>query len=90
MIVVVTLANGGKQIFRTENYVISTKKDLHPMILKCVVLTESGKKIAKISRFFKWFYKHFIFPSEKIQTQLRKEKEMMEQEMPAENTASKP
>lgn len=86
MIVVTTLANGNKEIFRTENYVISTKKDLHPMILKCVVMTDSGEKIAKISRLFKWFYKHFIFPSEKIQNQLKKEKEMMEQEIPVENT----
>ena len=80
MIVVNTLANGNKEIFQTGNYIIGTKKDLHPIILKSVVMSDTGKKIAKISRRNKWYYKHFVFPTEKVQQLLQKEQEMVDQE----------
>lgn len=75
MIVVNTLANGNKEIFQTENYVIGTKKDLHPIILKSVVMSDTGKKIAKICRRNKWYYMHFVFPKPEIQKLIESLKE---------------
>ena len=69
MIVKVELADGTTDIFETDNYKISNLKDFHPMI--CSVEIYSGtKRIKKISRRFKFFYKHFIFKSSKVQNKL--------------------
>lgn len=69
MIVKAELADGTTDIFQTDNYKISTLKDFHPML--CSVEIYSGtKRIKKISRRFKFFYKHFIFKSRKVQNKL--------------------
>ena len=69
MIVKAELADGTTDIFETDNYKISNLKDFHPMI--CSVEIYSGtKRIKKISRRFKFFYKHFIFKSRKVQNNL--------------------
>nr|DAP93790.1 MAG TPA: hypothetical protein [Caudoviricetes sp.] len=69
MIVKAELADGTTDIFETGNYKISNLKDFHPMI--CSVEIYSGtKRIKKISRRFKFFYKHFIFKSRKVQNNL--------------------
>lgn len=69
MIVKAELADGTTDIFQTDIYKISTLKDFHPML--CSVEIYSGtKRIKKISRRFKFFYKHFIFKSRKVQNKL--------------------
>lgn len=69
MIVKAELADGTTDIFETGNYKISTLKDFHPML--CSVEIYSGtKRIKKISRKFKFLYKHFIFKSRKVQDKL--------------------
>ncbi len=69
MIVKAELADGTTDIFQTDNYKISTLKDFHPML--CSVEIYSGtKRIKKISRRFKFFYKHFIFKRRKVQNKL--------------------
>lgn len=69
MIVKAELADGTTDIFETSNYKISILKDFHPML--CSVEIYSGtKRIKKISRKFKFLYKHFIFKSRKVQDKL--------------------
>ncbi|MDY2843891.1 MAG: hypothetical protein SOT81_07920 [Treponema sp.] len=69
MTVKAELADGTNDIFETGNYKISTLKDFHPMI--CSVEVYSGaKRIKKVSRRFKFFYRHFIFKSRKVQDKL--------------------
>lgn len=70
MTVVSKLADGTTEVFETGNYKISTVKDMHPMIVS-VAVYNGNKKIAGISRKFKFFYKHFTFKSEKVQTILK-------------------
>lgn len=66
MTVKAELADGTIDVFETDNYKISTLKNFHPMI--CTVEVYSGtKRIKKVSRKFKFFYKHFIFKSKKVQ-----------------------
>ena len=66
MTVKAELADGTIDVFETDNYKISTLKNFHPMI--CSVEVYSGtKRIKKVSRKFKFFYKHFIFKSKKVQ-----------------------
>lgn len=71
MTVMLELANGNTEIFKTENYIIGKIKDFHPMICK-ISIYDNGKKLKSVSRPFKFWYKHFTFKSEKIQEQLRK------------------
>lgn len=82
MIVKTELADGTTDIFETDRYKISTSKDFHPMI--CSVEIYSGtKRIKKLSRRFKFLYKHFIFKSRKVQDKLaeiQKQQAMVEQE----------
>ncbi len=69
MIVKIERADGETEIFNTNNYRISKPKDFHPLI--CTVsVYDNGVKIKTVKRPFKFFYKHFIFKSEKIQKQL--------------------
>ena len=69
MIVKAELADGTADIFETDNYKISTLKDFHPMICSVEIYSVT-KRIKKISRRFKFFYKHFIFKSSKVQNKL--------------------
>jgi len=48
------------EVFVTDKYLISSKKDMHPDILSVDVFSE-GKKICHISRHFKWFYKKYLY-----------------------------
>ena len=67
MLTVVTeLANGNTDVFETEKYLISKVKFFHPLICK-VTIYSNGKKIKSAKRHFIFFYKHFIFKSEKVQ-----------------------
>ena len=70
MTVITELANGNTEVFETNNYVICKPKDFHPMICKVSVF-ENGFKIKSVSRPFKFFYKHFTFKSDKVQTLLK-------------------
>lgn len=77
MTVVLELANGNTEIFKTENYIIGKIEDFHPMICK-ISIYDNGRKLKSVSRPFKFWYKHFTFKSEKVQYQLKeleKEKE---------------
>lgn len=70
MVVKTELANGNVEIFESNNYVISKPKDFHPLLCK-VSIYDNGKKIKSVSRPFKFFYKHFTFKSDKVQTLLK-------------------
>lgn len=70
MVVKTELANGNFEVFETSNYVISKPKDFHPLLCK-VSIYDNGEKINSVSRPFKFFYKHFIFKSDKVQTLLK-------------------
>lgn len=67
MIVKTELADGTFEIFETQNYKISRARDFHPMILKVDVYTGNGFRVKSVKRFFKFFYRHFTFKSEKVQ-----------------------
>ena len=67
MIVKIELADGTFEIFESENYKISKAKDFHPLICKVDVFSTNGVKIKSVKRAFKFFYKHFIFKTEKVQ-----------------------
>ena len=70
MVVKTELADGRTEIFESSNYVISKPKDFHPLLCK-VSIYDNGKKIKSVSRPFKFFYKHFTFKSDKVQTLLK-------------------
>lgn len=61
MVVKVKTVSGTTEIFETDKYVISTKKELHPDILEGVVFTNNGKRLKKIKRYFQWLYKKFLY-----------------------------
>ena len=64
------------EVFVTDKYLISSKKDMHPDILSVDVYSE-GKKICHISRHFKWFYKKYIYDN-KYKIAFRTEKDRIE------------
>lgn len=76
MIVKITQANGIIDIFKTDKYALSTVKEMHPLILKAEVFTETGKKLKKIKRPFCWWYKHVTFKTAKIQDILKNIQEL--------------
>lgn len=64
------------EVFVTDKYLISSKKDMHPDILSVDVYSE-GKKICHISRHFKWFYKKYLYkplPEEPVKSESSEEK----------------
>lgn len=68
MIIVKTeLADGTFEVFETQNYKISKAKDFHPLICKVDVFSTNGVKIKSVKRAFRFFYKHFVFKTEKVQ-----------------------
>lgn len=69
MIVKIELADGTTEVFESKNYKISTLKNFHPMICSVEIYTGT-KKIKKLSRRFKFFYKHFTFKSRAVQDRL--------------------
>ncbi len=72
MIVKVTRADGGIEVFETPSYNIGKSKLFHPIILK-VEIYSGQKRIAKRSRAFKLFYKLFTFKTKKVQDILKTE-----------------
>ena len=56
MTVKLKLVNGHVEIFKTENYVVSKPKEMHPDILDCRVYTDNGKLLAHRRRRFQKFY----------------------------------
>ena len=71
MTVINLRADGVKECFETDRYLISTKEDMHPLIVK-VTVYDKGKKIASYKRPFAWWYKNVTFNSTKVQEELRK------------------
>lgn len=64
------------EVFVTDKYLISSKKDMHPDILSVDVYSE-GKKICHISRHFKLFYKKYLYkplPEEPVKNEPSEEK----------------
>ena len=61
MTVKLKLVNGSTEIFKTENYMLSKVKDMHPDILDCKVYHESGKLLAHRRRRFQKFYIKFQY-----------------------------
>lgn len=57
MTVKLKLVNGNCEIFKTESYVVSKVKDLHPDILDCKVYADNGKLLIRRRRLFQRFYK---------------------------------
>lgn len=70
MTVVLDLANGNTETFTTENYVISSPKDFHPMICKVTVF-DNGRRISRKKCPFSWWYKKVTFNSFKVQEKLK-------------------
>lgn len=61
MNVKVKRVDGFVELFSTDKYTLTTIKELHPVILRADVFTDSGKRLACIKRPFPFIYKHFIF-----------------------------
>jgi hypothetical protein len=58
------------EVFNTESYIISEKKDLHPDLLDVKVYVGS-RMVCHIKRHFQWFYKKFLYKP--VQTELKQE-----------------
>lgn len=72
-------ADGQTECFMTDRYLISTVKDLHPLIIK-VEVYDNGRKVAQLKRPFSFWYRNVTFKSHKVQEELRKmnERELKE------------
>ena len=70
MTVVLDLANGQTEIFKTEKYVISKANDFHPLICG-VTVYDNGRRIARKKRPLSWWYKKVTFKSEYVQNKLK-------------------
>lgn len=66
MNVKVKRADGFVELFSTDKYILTTVKELSPVILRAEVFTDNGKRIACIKRPFPFIYKHFIFKPEML------------------------
>lgn len=55
------------ELFSTDKYTLTTVKELHPVILRADVFTDSGKRLACIKRPFPFFYKHFVYKPEMLE-----------------------
>lgn len=69
MTVKVEFVDGSVEFFQSEKYRL-VKENLHPLILTATVF-DNGKKVGKISRKFKWYYKNFAYYSPKTQATLK-------------------
>ncbi len=61
MTVKVKLVNGNFEIFKTDSYIVSKTKDLHPDILDCKVYADNGKLLIRRRRLFQRFYKKYQY-----------------------------
>ena len=61
MTVKLKLVNGNYEIFKTESYVVSQTKDLHPDILDCKVYADNGRLLIRRRRLFQRFYKKYQY-----------------------------
>ena len=61
MFVKLALVNGNTEMFETNSFVCAPMKDLNPDILKCEVFDTSGKRRFVSERFFKSFYKKYLY-----------------------------
>lgn len=84
MIVKITKADGGIEVFETPSYNIGKSKLFHPIILKVEVYS-GQKRIAKRSRLFKLFYKLFTFKTKKVQDILKTQLTNAEEQPPSQN-----
>lgn len=68
MNVKVKRVDGFVELFSTNEYTLTTIKELHPAILRADVFTDNGKRLACIKRPFPFIYKHFIFKPEMLKS----------------------
>lgn len=71
MTVITNLANGEKEVFETERYMLGACKEFHPMIVSVRVYS-NGILIEKKKRPFAWWYRHVTFHGKKVQAELKK------------------
>lgn len=69
MTVVSYLANNDVEIYEASDQVFS--ETMHPLVLTIKVYSDN-KLIFKKSRKNRWFYKHFVFPTSKIQDEIKR------------------
>lgn len=55
------LVNGNIEVFKTDEYIISKIKEMHPDILDVKVYTSTGKLIAHRRRWRQRFYKKYLY-----------------------------
>ena len=61
MTVKLDLINGSTELFETNNFICARKSEMNPDILKVQVYDNSGHRLQKTERHFKWFYKKFLY-----------------------------
>lgn len=62
------------ECFKSEKIVVSSIKDMNPLILSVWVYS-GDKLICRRKRHFTWLYKHFTFKSKKVQDVLKQMEE---------------
>ena len=80
MIIKVKRVDGATEMFKTDNYMLSTLKELHPAIIKAEVFTESGARVACLKRPFAFIYRHFIFKPEMLEGLTKNQEEQTEEQ----------
>ena len=83
MIVKVKRADGYTEVHTTDHYTLSTKRELHPIILSAEVYTDAGVKVAVVKRPFAFFYRRFVFKTEMVQEQNTETEEVLTPPDPA-------
>ena len=81
MVIKLLLVGGHIELFKTEQYKLSTVKEMHPDILKVWVYSDEGKLLAKRQRLFKKFYvkyKYKPLPIEETEQQDQEEEKKEE------------
>ena len=61
MTVKLKLVNGNYEIYKTDSYVVSKIKDMHPDILDCKVYADNGRLLIRRRRLFQRFYKKYQY-----------------------------
>lgn len=61
MTVKLKLINGNTEIFKTDSYMVSKVKEMHPDILDCKVYADCGRLLLHRRRHFQRFYKKYVY-----------------------------
>lgn len=88
MIIKLTYVFGSVQMFKIDNYVIAPIKDTKPEIVKVEVLNDSGKRLYKKERHFKWFYERFKYKPAPTQENANADEDLPELQAEPENAAA--